>query len=269
MYGTKRYIVSNGLFMMHDPSGGSNGEKGLEVLSKIKETLAEQLANSSGKDVKVISKMMSKETWMNASEAIEAGFFDDDFPSIVKVGKVSNWAKAYEISNNLLLKKEKPMDKIVNRFSLSNEATQDDVLAKIDELQAQKESALQAKEEAESKLSAIQEEVSNLKKVLEEKTEAEALSLVENAVKEGKIKAEAKDIIFQNAKKDLEGVKNMLDAIPATNPVLFRNAIKLEDVKDDRSGWSFVDWKKNDPQGLMEMSKNDPEKYKNLFNLSK
>jgi len=105
------------------------------------------------------------------------------------------------------------------------------------------------------------------KKVLEEKTEAEALSLVENAVKEGKIKAESKDIIFQNAKKDFAAVKNMLDAIPVVGATLFRNVVDKKAAQgEDRSTWTFDDWRKKDGAGLIEMSKDDKEKYNNLFN---
>jgi ATP-dependent protease ClpP protease subunit len=269
MYGKKRFIVSNGLFMMHDPSGGGNDAKSKEVLDLIKDTLAEQLANSSGKTIDDIKAMMSTETWMDANTAIKNGFFDEVFDSIVRVENVdtNNYVKAFEISNKLLLKTEKKMDKIVNRLSLSNEATQEEVILIIDELEGEKKALDEKKAVLESQVEDLKNKVAELEKSLTEKAESEALVLIENAIKEGKIKAEAKDIIFQNAKKDFAAVKNMLDAIPVVGANLFRNIVDKKATQgEDRSSWTFDDWRKKDGAGLIEMSKDDKEKYNNLFN---
>lgn len=267
MYGNKRYIVSNGLFMMHDPSGGGNDAKALEVLSKIKDTLAEQLSKSSGKDIEEVKNMMTIETWLNASDAVTSGFFDETFESIVKVKNATtdNYLKLFEISNNLLTKKERKMIEVLNKLNLSDKAEEKEIIQAIEKIENEKAELLNSKETFEKQIEDLSKEVETLKTQLTEKTEAEAKLLVENAIKDGKIKADAFDIIFEQAKNNFDAVKNMLDAVTVQDYKGFRNAVPAPTAIDERAEWTFNDWKKNDPKGLLEMKESDTEKYNNLF----
>lgn len=263
MYGKKRYIVSNGLFMMHDPSGGSNDAKGIEVLSLIKETLAEQLATASGKKIDDIKTMMSFETWMNASDAIKNGFFDAVFDSLVKVPAATNYLTAFQISNSILLKSDIKMDKIINKLGLAAAASQEDV---VDEIAKIQNSFDTEKAELEQKVEELKKQNESLQKAVDEFNEQNAINLVENAIKEGKIKAEAKVIFVENAKKDFNLVKSTLDGIQV-QAMRFSNvtnsAVKNE---DDRSEWTFNDWRKKDSEGLINLKKTDIEKYNEILN---
>jgi len=267
MYGNKRYIVSNGLFMMHDPSGGGNDAKGKEVLNKIKETLAEQLSKSSGKELTEVMDMMTVETWLNAKDAVTSGFFDDTFESIVKVKNVStdNYLKLFEVSNNLLTKKDKKMIEVLNKLNLSDKAEEKEIIQAIEKIENEKKTLEESKASFEKEVEDLHKELDELKVKIQEKTEQEAKVLVENAIKDGKIKADAFDVIFEQAKNNFDSVKNMLDAVTAQDYHGFRNAVKPTEQADDRASWTLNDWKKNDAAGLLKMEKEDKEKFNNLF----
>lgn len=267
MYGNKRYIVSNGLFMMHDPSGGGNDAKAKEVLDKIKDTLAEQLSKSSGKDIEEVKNMMTVETWLNANDAVTSGFFDATFESIVKVKNATteNYLKLFEISNNLLTKKEKKMIEVLNKLNLSDKAEEKEIIQAIEKIENEKKELEESKASFEKQVEDLNKELDELKVKIQEKTDAEAKMLVENAIKDGKIKAESFEVIFKQAKDNFDAVKNMLDAVTAQDYHGFRNATPAPTAVDERASWTFNDWKKNDPQGLLAMKENDIEKYNNLF----
>ena len=134
----------------------------------------------------------------------------------------------------------------------------------IDKIENEKKTLEDEKKSFEEKVAELNTEIDDLKKQIEEKVETEAKLLIENAIKDGKIKADKSDVIFEQAKKDLVATKNMLDAIPTQDYKGFNNVVK-HDAVDERAAWTFNDWKKNDPQGLLQMSKDDKEKYNNLF----
>ena len=82
MVGDKIIISENAMMMIHDPWAIVGGEademrKMAEVLDKIKTTFISAYKNKSGLSERVISNMMSEETWLNAAEAIKHGLADE------------------------------------------------------------------------------------------------------------------------------------------------------------------------------------------------
>ena len=198
MCGKKKYIVSNGLFMLHNPS--SDYETESDLLYMMKKTLAEQLAVSSGNEFDSIMQMMTRETWLDSKDSIKNGFFDESFPAIIKENlAVKNIHKLYELSNNILTEKPKKMD--------TNKAE----LELIEQLKAEKNEILGSKTVAEKKVTDLESELAILKAELLAVKEQDAIIFVENSIKEGKIKADAKDSFTALAKADLANVKNLID----------------------------------------------------------
>lgn len=81
MAGDEIIMPENAFLMIHDPSGMVMGTAAdmrsmAEALDKIGANLLRGYAAKSGKAEKDIAKLMAKETWLDAAEALEMGFAD-------------------------------------------------------------------------------------------------------------------------------------------------------------------------------------------------
>ena len=86
--GDKVIMAENGLYMIHRPEGSlivhgnedditQESTKLIEILSKIKGTMTGVYSKKTGKSDDEINAMMKEETWMNADDALDAGFIDE------------------------------------------------------------------------------------------------------------------------------------------------------------------------------------------------
>ena len=74
-------IAPTGQFMIHRASTGAEGNSddiasALQSLTSMDSAFVDLYANKTGLDKQTIYQMMSKETWLNAKEAVENGFAD-------------------------------------------------------------------------------------------------------------------------------------------------------------------------------------------------
>lgn len=79
MAGTERRIASNGMMMIHDPSGVCMGtsqdmRKVADSLDQVRDTLVSTYVDNTGGDATKIRKWMDEETWMDADLALKLGF---------------------------------------------------------------------------------------------------------------------------------------------------------------------------------------------------
>jgi ATP-dependent protease ClpP protease subunit len=84
MAADKVEIASNGKIMIHEASGGAQGDsetllRYAELLENISDEIAEVYAGKTGKSKEDMRALMKKETWMTAKQAIEMGFADEIF----------------------------------------------------------------------------------------------------------------------------------------------------------------------------------------------
>ena len=74
----KRLALPNAEIMIHQPSGGSQGQE-IEIAAKhilrTKEKLNKILAENTGKDYDVIAADTERDNWMTAEEALEYGLY--------------------------------------------------------------------------------------------------------------------------------------------------------------------------------------------------
>lgn len=288
--GKKRIAKDYAVWMCHDPSFGGGGTfdpAQKAILEKIKASLL-VICESNGLNQETISNMMTKETWMDASEMLANGIIDSIEKTTVKKPKMSDAKALFEVYNSILNKKT--MVKVTNHFGLNNEANEDAILAAIQDkdkahnsaletLKAEKEAieselkeantALEAKlKEAENKIAEI-ELAEKLAKEEAEKAELEAketlaVSSVEDAIKEGKITNEAKDEFLAIAKSDINVFNKILTGLK-------REPIKISNVIDNKkqegkTTWTIRDYEINAPDELKNIMENDPERYQKMVN---
>ena len=100
-------------------------------------------------------------------------------------------------------------------------------------------------------------------KKLAEINEAEATSLVDEALKAGKITADKRDSFLTLAKTNLQVAKDTLAAIPARANLSGKvtNSTPEGSIPADRAGWSYLRWLKEDRDGLMALKASDPEAF--------
>ena len=77
----KRFALPNAEIMIHQPSGGSQGqateiEIAAKHILKTKDKLNRILAENTGKDLEVVAADTERDNWMSAQEALEYGLVD-------------------------------------------------------------------------------------------------------------------------------------------------------------------------------------------------
>ena len=77
----KRYALPNSRIMIHQPSGGAQGQSTdiqiqAQEIQRLKNTLNEILAKQTGKTPKRLEKDTERDNFMSASEAVEYGLID-------------------------------------------------------------------------------------------------------------------------------------------------------------------------------------------------
>jgi ATP-dependent protease ClpP protease subunit len=266
--GKKCYMADYGTLMIHNPTGGEDKK----VLGIVKDTLVTILSNRTSKTPEEINRMMSKETWLSATEAKAEGMVDEIISSGKKI-KVSNSLQEMAEVYNKLLTNEKPKMKEITAKLGVNEASSEAVVVSAIESIQNSNTALKTENDAlKVKIQAFETEkataIETAKNAL--KTKAEALGA--KLVTDKKIKEEEKAAVIENAsvsESAYEFVKNTFDKVSAT-----QKAVVIFDTKnyagkngaEDRSTWKFSDWSKKDEKGLAKIQNESPELFQELYN---
>lgn len=123
--GEKVIIAENGLYMMHNPFGlvlgnADDMRKQADVLDKVRDTMIGAYTSKSGQSDEEIKALLDAETWMNADEAIAAGFADEmseemDMAACAKFGPAMAKLGFQRVPRVLVDGKEDPTQKEVER----------------------------------------------------------------------------------------------------------------------------------------------------------
>ena len=224
----KRIILDYSTLMIHDPflaNVETVDEKQKNVLLKIKDSLSTILSNSTGQTTDFISEKMSKQTVYNAKECIKLGFADE-IRKTTKKPKISNDINE-TIKNCLNLysendnkpKKTNSMIILNQLLGLSPEASETSQVEAVKNLVAQTKLVGTLSDElkrSKAEIDVLKAENSAIKEqVISEKAE----TLVNDAVKSGKILESSKNIWIKNAIQNFEQTQSLLNSL-ATVPNL-------------------------------------------------
>lgn len=244
--GRKRYMADYARLMTHPTSGGN-----AETNKAFQDSIATLISGRSKKTVEEINSMMYRTTWMSADQAYEYGMCDEIIKSSDANKKhlrsedvTAAWKEAALILNKAIPTQSNKMLKVTNKLGLSDQANEESILAAIEKIEnkAQEKETLSnsLKTELEQVKNQLSEKETALNTLKQEKEDAE------KAAAEAKITNDAKEMVnsFKNklgsdevvlntwvelAKKDLEGTKKAIEAIPVNKTgVKLQNEFKPE-----------------------------------------
>lgn len=260
---------SNTQYMIHDPSARIT----IEHLSDIDSyrQLYENLLNDAvdryhkktGIDKEELKTMMRNTTWMSAAQAKEKKFVNSigsdsaempsDAAKLFDRFQVPENIKAI-ISNSI--KSTPSMKKLAAKFGLPEDATEDQILAAINE--AERKLTLSAgNTEAGIKLLVATAESKGFKKETIEKLAKSDFAAAVELVSDFK----SPEASPETAEKDKPETLRIADVVNELKK-LTGNSTGLP---EERKSWKLTDWEKNDPSGLQNMIKTTPDQYKVLF----
>jgi ATP-dependent Clp endopeptidase proteolytic subunit ClpP len=300
MAGRKVYMNDFAKIMLHDPllrgyTYEELDDKERAKIDAIKDTLVRLFEARTSKTAEEIFQMMSVETWLSSEEAFAGGFIDEIVSTKNKRGASplpspeNNVKSLYEIFSQYLSDEETPdiidkspthtpvftpvpipippnfMDKdkklialatIAVLLGLSDEADENAVIAEL-----KKNRANGIKGEAMlNETQYLRAENEALKAKFEDTRRAQAVALVEDAIKDSKIRPSAKAQWLNIAMSDYDTAKETFDSMSG-HPQLSAQT-SSEDV---RATWTFREWLQKDPKGLEALKNSNEEVYKSLY----
>ena len=273
--GNRLSIAENAYIMIHAPSGSAVGNKNdfesvAKLLGNIEKNFINKYKNKTGLDEDTIKSWLVGDNWFSAEEAKEAGLVDDivdasiasdqlDFEAYgdYSIAAVSHVFKDFNSKHQVETPKpnSKTNKKIETMQKLSSNA-----------LAALNIEANATDEELSAAVIALSDQKKQLKSDLKSQKDAEIKSLLDQATSEGKIVASERSDFEALAEKDFEMCKKAIAKIPSKQSITA--SIKEEDTKnqlDARKDWDFDKWRKQDPQGLIQMKEENPDAYKALL----
>lgn len=255
--GKKVYMADYGVFMIHNVSGAEDS-----IANKFSETINTILAGRTGNTTEAVAEMMSKETWMNAEEALNGKFIDEIVnTSNKKKATVKNDVNELYAYFNEIINPKINMKQIANTLKLAENVSEVEVVNAINAKDAQIA-------ELQNKINALEAEKTEAENKRKEALKNKATELVNKAVEAKKIEAAEVAELVNTASESEEKfalVEKMLSKINNVN-----KAVRILENKagapDEKANWTWTDWSKKDPKGLENMLKTQPEVYNELYN---
>ncbi len=112
-------------------------------------------------------------------------------------------------------------------------------------------------------------DLKEFKETQEAKLKADVGAYVDEKIKSGQLNAAKRDKFVELGVTDFEGLKDIVDDKPApTKPNELLNRTNGKAGAAGREDWSYDDWRKKDPVGLLTIKRDTPEEYKELLTAS-
>lgn len=252
--------------MIHMPSGADD-----KLLNIVADKLKMILGRRTNKTEAQIKALMDEETFFDADEMLAIGLIDEivttDVAAVENVKELSA-GDLYNVFNNLL-NKDSEMKKLKDHFKLSGEVTEDIVLNSITELEnvIQTNTAEVAAKDAE--ISKLQSDLEEMRTGYATLNDSLAETIVDNAIADGKVQKDAKDIWVDAAKKDTAGVKGQLESLKAIQNVSVQTSVINGTPAAKKPEDDIVNWVRSEEgaKKLIELSANDNDEYQRIWNL--
>lgn len=274
----KVVMASNGMFMIHKPSVLTQGneddlESSLQLLRNVQTSFLKLYAQKTGKTEKQIQAIWGKDYWMNAQQAKEEGFVDevageesisaDDAKAVIKMMNVPEGVlKLAANAGNTSQKDEQTktnMKEIAKKLGLPEDATIEQINAKIEELNKNKPAAPAAPAAAAPAATAT----------ANEKLTASVIAL---GKKSGFVTDKNEASFTKLATADPDAAMELINNTEAgavvsaqANLVDALKALKDGETKNDGAPKTWDEYQAKNPAALMKMKTEKPEDFKKLY----
>lgn len=259
-------IGQNAMLMIHKPFAMTVGDTQEHIetaatLQKIENQIIETYKEKTNLPEATIKEYMNKETYFTAQEALKLGFVNEIFNQTLTI----NPNNFKNLSANDLHKKY--------ALAINNKTMPDSII--VPPTPAKTEQNEPTIAEMQRQFVENREEIKNLK---EKVLQGEAENLVNAAILQGKITAEAKDQAINIAKADPKCFQAFIEKIkaPEAPEASLAEIIKAANANPEnktaradatnRQNWTMIDWEKNDPKGLDTMMATNKPLYDKLYN---
>lgn len=252
MAGDSVEITENSKFLIHNAwtmtAGNAEDHKQTAVdLEKWDNNIVAVYRKKTGKPENEIRDLMAQEMWIDADEAQSWGFID----KVIKTtNKVENYAKYSEILNISDMNKE-----VLTILGVEKET---EALTAVQTLI----NKVEASKATLDKLDEVVAENEILKEQLKVENDAKIKGIVDAAEKEGKIKAEQKEMYLNLLQNDYKNAKGILDSIEPAKTMRSMKAEKKSEPEKKDYHW----YMKNDAMELLRIQKEEPEKFNEIVN---
>lgn len=120
-------------------------------------------------------------------------------------------------------------------------------------------------EEINKAIQTLSSENVALKAKIEAANKAKIEALLSAAIKDGRIKAAQKEKFEKLAAQDFDLAKETIEGLPKAEKLAGKEDKTGKNGGEDRSKWTFSDWRKKDTAGLLSIKKEDPDRYAEII----
>lgn len=270
MAGKKRYMNDFAKLMIHAPSVGAPYEllsdKQKKMIDSFSDTLETILENNSNLDRQTIKGMISAETWLTSSEAIEKGFADE----IINTGRVLNVSDIDEIinvanslntGNNANNIKVQKMELVKNHLGINDaNATEKEIISAIDGIKNSLNEANEVIKTKESEIEAKESQISELENSAKDLKIKIATLKVENAIEKGIFEESKKAELIETASNNMENFEALVSAFK--KPVVkVTNTINTENKPEK----TLRELEKENPNEVARIKNENPSLYAEMY----
>ena len=250
-------MPENGLFMIHQPRGAAYGVASqirsyLDLLEKMADNYYNAyLKKTTMKEEDFKSRWIAGDIWLNASEAKKYGFATAVNGKAGIDKATANMIKDAGYDGSVMITEESNINPINNSIM--------DIKSFLPQigLDANTSEDVMVKTISDWKRKA--ERVDMLEKKEEDRLNKEIDALIDKAILDKRITAEAKEDWKETLNANFEAGKRMIESLtPVVKP-------KVNTPVSGIEGKTFEQLQDEDPEALAEIAKNDPERYDKLF----
>ena len=279
MCGKPVFMGKYSRLMAHRVNGGGSGnveemKRMIDDMESIENDLVSMLADKTGMTAEEIKTKWFDgfDHWIKADEAMAlgliAGIYDGAEFNVEDSLYTSNAKDTYNKITNILNLNTKNMkwENFFKRAGLKNEATEQEAIDGFDKIEKRAADAEAEKAKLEKENKELKDKLDAKDKIDADKEAAEILETVENAVKEGRIKADLKESFVDILKSNKVKGMAVLNAMPKGKRLMTLLASDAESNDPEGSEkWTFSMWQAKGGKLLGEMKANEPERYKALY----
>jgi ATP-dependent protease ClpP protease subunit len=265
-FGKKRTANDFAVGMIHMPSGAED-----KLLKLVAASLLDILVARCNKPKNEIEDLMAEETFFSAEEMLDIGLIDEIVTTnVATVENVTELSVGdlYNVFNNLL-NENSEMKKLKDHFKLSGEVTEDIVLNSIAELENVIQTNTEEMAAKDAEISKAQSDLEEMRTEYAILNDSLAETIVDNAIADGKIPKDTKDVWFDAAKKDSAAVKAQLQSLKSIQNISVQTSVINGQPQAKKPEDDIVNWvrSKEGAQKLMELEKDDKDEFERIWNL--